>query len=236
MAGKARAGQRDIKRIIEECAKIYQSNLLDRHVLFGPTDGTHPYETYFPADCYFHLCGLEYKDKHQKVSARKFFQLAVDGRIDPTLFAPKYSKYTMQKLSVLYKLVRIDQRGIRFAPMPLVRYGKTKADILIYDNEMAMGFRMDLSGSRALIPCTALYDQVPRQHDEKNIGLVLKTDPQNYEYTHRIRPKGSLTESQRSNARRVTSKYREQLGRWQSFDYLIDCGPDIQPVMEPARQ
>lgn len=221
MAGRAGESQLNVKRIVEECAKIYADNLLDRHVLFGPTDGSRPFETFFPADCYFHLCGLEYRDKRQKVSAKKFFQLAVEGRINPALFAPKYKSYTMQKLSVLYKLVRIDARGIRIAPMPLVRYGRTKADILIYDNEMAMGFRMDFAGSRSLIPCTALFDRVPKQHDEKNIGLVFKTKPNEYQYSYRLRPKGELSEIQRSNARRVTSKYTESQGRWQNFDRLI---------------
>lgn len=38
--------QQDVKHIIEECAGNYEKNLLNRYVLFGPTDGSHPYETF----------------------------------------------------------------------------------------------------------------------------------------------------------------------------------------------
>jgi hypothetical protein len=186
---------------------VYSENLLDRHVLFGPTDGTRPFETFYPADCFFHLCGLVYNDPHQRVSAKKFLQLAVEGRINEKLFAPKYSSQTMRKLSVLYRLVRIDARGIRIAPMPLIRYGRTKADFLVYDAQMAMGFRMDRGGSNSLIPCTALCDQVPKQHDEKNIGFVFKTEKGSLDYTIRFRPKGDVSDTQQSNIRRVASKY-----------------------------
>lgn len=63
MANRATGFQKDVKRIVEECALIYANNLLNRYVLFGPTDATRPYEVYFPADCFFHLCGIEYKDR-----------------------------------------------------------------------------------------------------------------------------------------------------------------------------
>lgn len=208
MATRATESQLKVKRIVEECAKLYDRNLCERHVLFGPTDGTRPYETYFPADCFFHLCGIRYKNKAQRVSAKKFFDLALQGKIDPKLFEAKYTKYTEAKLSILYQLVRIDSTGAKIAPMPLVRYGATKAEILIFNMDFAMGFRIDRSGkTKSLIPCTALYDRVPKQTDEKNIGFVLKTDRNEMYYRHRIKPKGEMTEQQESNMRRVTSKY-----------------------------
>ena len=211
MANRATGFQKDVKRIVEECALIYANNLLNRYVLFGPTDATRPYEVYFPADCFFHLCGIEYKDSRQRVSAAKFFDLACQGRIDANLFKPKYNKRTNDKLSILYSLVRIDATATKIAPLPLVRYGRTNADYIIFNNNsVVMAVRMDHSGSNSLIPCSALKDDVPKQTEEKNVGLVLKTEQSYKKYSIVIKPKNGFNDRQESNRRKVLSKYHGQ--------------------------
>lgn len=215
MANRTTEFQKDVKRVIEECALIYKNNLLNRYILFGPTDATRPYEVFFPADCFFHLCGIEYKDSRQRVSAAKFLDLACQGRIDANLFKPKYTKRTNDKLSILYSLVRIDATATKIAPLPLVRYGKTNADYIIYNNNaVVMAVRLDRGGSNALVPCSALKDNVPKQTEEKNIGFVLKTEPSEKRYTIIVRPKKGFSEPQRSNKRKVLSKYRGPCMTW----------------------
>lgn len=208
--------QQDVKRIIEECAGNYEKNLLNRYVLFGPTDGSHPYETFFPSECFFHLCGLEYKNKRQKVSAKKFFELALEHRIDAGLFTPKYSRYTALKLSILPRLVRIDGYASKFVfPFPSLIFGKTKAEFAVYNGDVIMGFRMDYAKSKAYVPCTALCKRMPKLHDEKNIGFVKKTRPQTVQSTYqgrpsyifRSKPKGLLNAQQQSYIRKSESKY-----------------------------
>ncbi|MEE8724999.1 MAG: PBECR4 domain-containing protein [Bifidobacterium crudilactis] len=197
----------EVKRIIESSAREFNRNLLNRHVLFGPTDGTKPFETYYPDDCFFHLCGLRYKSARQKVSAKKFFQLAVDGRIDADLFAEKYSVYTVEKLLILPSLMRIDTFAAKLSPFPLVRYGKTKAEILVFNNSAVLGYRFDYSIAKAYIPCTALKDQVPKMHDEKNIGFVLKSNSEDTKYSILSKPKKTLSPDQKRNCRKTMSHY-----------------------------
>ncbi|BDR52392.1 hypothetical protein KIM372_02990 [Bombiscardovia nodaiensis] len=208
MVAQVKKAQRDMKHLIEENAQLFKENLCNRYVLFGPTDGSHPYETYFPADCYFHLCGIQYKNPRQRVSAKKFFQLAVDGRIDPALFSEKYSVYTRQKLGILSRLVRIDGFAAKIAPMPTVHFGRTTADLLVYNQDAIMGFRMNYQGPKAYTPCTALRDHLPKQREEKNIGFVLKTQAESRDYSIQMKPKQQMSAERASKMRVSLSLYQ----------------------------
>ena len=203
----ARSSQLNIKHSVEHAAEQFEQNLLERHVLFCPTDGSRPYETYFPPECFFHLCGIQYKNRRQRVSAKKFFQLALDRRIDADLFAPKYSTYTAQKLQILPRLVRIDTYAAKMAPMPMVHFGNTRADLILYNQDVILGLRITSATGMVLTPCTALCDRLGHQHDEKNIGFVLKTEPREKTYTIDSKPKGELTDDQHSRRRKSLSKY-----------------------------
>lgn len=73
-----------------------------------------------------------------------------------------------------------------------------------------MAVRMDRSGSNSLIPCSALKDDVPKQTEEKNVGLVLKTEQSDKKYSIVIKPKNGFNDRQESNRRKVLSKYHGQ--------------------------
>lgn len=207
MVNVGQSPQQQMKHRIEECALQYKQNLLNRYVLFGPTDGTAPYETFFPQECFFHLCGIEYKNPRQRVSTKKFFDLAIEKRIDPDLFAPKYSRFTVRKLEVLPKIVRIDGYAAKFARMPLVHFGKTQADFIVFNGDTILGFRAERQQPHHLVPTTVLVDNIQKLGDEKNVGFVLKSEPFQASYSYRTKPKGEITDQRHSMIKRSLSRY-----------------------------
>ena len=167
----------------------------------------HDHMRHIPPRVLFPLVWHSIQESKTAGLCEEVFQLALDRRIDADLFAPKYSTYTAQKLQILPRLVRIDTYAAKMAPMPMVHFGNTRADLILYNQAVILGLRITSATCMVLTPCTALCDRLGHQHDEKNIGFVLKTEPREKTYTIDSKPKGELTDDQHSRRRKSLSKY-----------------------------
>lgn len=156
-------------RTIHECAPVYRDRLLERRVLFIPAGGGAPLETFYAADNFMHLCGVNYPD----MSALEFWDRAVSGRL-PTNGIRRNNGGTVAKGRVLPTLVRIDAKAIMMVRNPRLP-GKTKADAICANLPCVLGYT-DRGG--ILRPCTALEMPGERLADARNIIMVMKTGPQ----------------------------------------------------------
>lgn len=155
-------------RTIHECAPIYRDRLLERHVLFIPSGGEAPLETFYAADNFMHLCGLNYPG----MSAREFWDRAISGRL-PSNGIRRNNGGTVAKGRVLPTLVRIDAKAIMMVRNPRLP-GNTKADAICANLPCVLGYT---NRGGILRPCTALEMPSERLSDVKNIIMVVKTEP-----------------------------------------------------------
>lgn len=95
--------------IIHDCAILYQEELLDRHVLLIPNDGSKPVEVFFGEENFKHLCGVEHP-----LRGARFFRAAIDGRLDNERLIRKYKRKTNVKLQSLPDILRFHRRADAF--------------------------------------------------------------------------------------------------------------------------
>ena len=109
--------------IIHDCAILYQEELLDRHVLLIPNDGSKPVEVFFGEENFKHLCGVEHP-----LRGARFFRAAIDGRLDNERLIRKYKRKTNVKLQSLPDILRFHRRADAFG-------AAVHVEGLVYDAE-----------------------------------------------------------------------------------------------------
>lgn len=161
---------------IQECAAVYRSNLLDRHVLFIPADGSEPFDCMFRAENFMHLCKVSYGN-HSKTM---FFETAADGGLDPGLLRAINERQTNAKLSQLPVLCRIDAKANAAVRDPVDHQG-TFADLFCSNSMACIGFK--LLGD-TYVPKTALEHNPARDEPGYvNLLAAVKTKPGVREFT-----------------------------------------------------
>ena len=155
-------------RTIHECAPIYKERLLNRHVLFIPSGSGEPLETFYAADNFMHLCGVNY----QSMSAQEFWERALSNRL-PSDGIRRNNDGAAAKRRVLSTLVRIDAKAIMMARNPRLP-GNTKADAICANLPCVLGY---IHRGGILRPCTALEMPCERLANARNIIMVVKTEP-----------------------------------------------------------
>lgn len=157
--------------LIQECAAVYRDNLMDRHVLFVPADGSAPFECLFGAGNFQHLCGINYSGN---ITTTMFFKQALGRRLDPRLLRPAHGVLTVRKLEVLPVLCRIDAKANAAILDPTDHRG-TFADLFCLNMDACIGF---VRTGDLFRPKTALAFNPPRSEPGYvNIIASVKTEP-----------------------------------------------------------
>lgn len=160
---------------IQTCAELYRDSLLDRHVLFIPADGSAPFDCFFQADNFMHLCGVAYPG----CTKARFFQLAVDHHLDIRALRPTHGRLTRAKLDRLPTLCRIDAKANAAVLDPRDHQG-TRADLFCSNMDACIGFARVNGIYR---PKTALAHN-PARDEPGYVNLIaaVKTEPGQREF------------------------------------------------------
>ena len=188
--------------IVYAAAKVYKEELCGRRVLFIPNDRTTPFEVFFGADNFMHLCGMKYP----VTSKRDFLDIAVNESIDATRLEYTYDHCTDLKISVLGLLVRLDSKASMFERHPSLP-GETKADCVAINMNAVMGF---IEHRTRMVPDTALNLERRWTNAHKVLAIV-KTERNSSTYT-RVTKRPAGRKASRDKTDRILASLNRYVG------------------------
>lgn len=104
--------EKQIVKVICECAKMYDTNLKGKNLMFifenRQTKKIEFIETQFLSSNFKHLTGVEYKDKK---TSTEFFQLCLKNKLSYKKIIQKQNGTTRLKLEILPQLVKIGKNA-----------------------------------------------------------------------------------------------------------------------------
>lgn len=172
--GQHDAYKRSAAALIHKVALLYQSNLLNRYVLFIP-ERSEPIETFYSARNFQHLCGYDYR---RRISPEVFFEQALANTLSDASLVAKYVRNTRAKMRILPTIMHIDTKASTLIRNPVLP-GLIRTDAVCIHVDALIGYR---NTGAQMVPCTALQMNGMIAGQEVIIGVV-KTEPTESSYT-----------------------------------------------------
>lgn len=176
----------DIKaavKIIIECAKLYEENLLDKHLLIvhgNDIDHIHSFQVLFGAEHFLHLTGIQCSSR---IPATRFFKLALNSKLPLAQLSLKSNGTTELKLGILKRTMSIHKQAKMVGD-----YSHTKAALytekLAGTTAMSLGFIRDTD--ELYVPNTVLREDIrdiTLKPQSRILAMYPKKDTDEF-YTH----------------------------------------------------
>jgi len=150
---------KEILKVILECAKLYQTYLVDKDVLFiykiKVTNRYEHLEASFKPHNFFHLTGIE---NPNNISALSFYDRCISNTLKEADI--QKDRYTDLKLSVLPELMQIHRNANMLGPSSGSTNCKVYTEKFAGNTRGCLGFKAETDNPNCIIPSTALREDV----------------------------------------------------------------------------